>query len=82
MKNTTLTPDQTGTLLDLVNDQIRTQRVYLKTTPLMTSHMKQLTHLRNIKKELARQERANMRAEALEMQEANENQMLFTMFHS
>lgn len=84
MKNTMLTAiqgEQVTTLLDLVNDQIRTQRVYLRSTPLKNANIKMLTHLRNIKKELARQERAQMRAEAVEMQEAAEALELCAMFN-
>ena len=84
MKNTMLTAiqgDQVNTLLDLVNDQIRIQRVYLRSTPLKNANIRLLTHLRNIKKELARQERAQMRAKAVEMQEAAEALELCAMFN-
>jgi hypothetical protein len=84
MKNTMLTAiqgDQVNTLLDLVTDQIRTQRVYLRTTPLKNANIRLLTHLRNIKRKLTRQERDQMRAEAVEMQEAAEALELCTMFN-
>ena len=80
MKITTLTPDQAGTILDLVNDQIRSQRQYLNKGYLNRVHIADLTHLRNLKKVLLNEERAQMRAEAAEMQEA-ENIQLFEMFH-
>ncbi len=84
MKNTTLTQiqgDQVNTLLDLVTDQIRTQRVYLRSTPLKNANIRLLTHLRNIKKQLTRQEKEQMRAEAVEMQEAAEALELCAMFN-
>lgn len=82
MKNTQLTTDQTGTLLDLVNDQITIQRVHLRTSePLAVSYMRSLTHLRNVKRLLTIQElEARIQEEAgAELME--ENSELFQMFN-
>ena len=83
MKNTHLTPDQSGTLLDLVSDQVRAQRVYLRSTSfkhLEKFHISALTHLRNIKRKLQDDEMQRMRAEALQMIEAEESNILFQTF--
>ncbi len=42
--------DQANSLLDLVSDQIRIQRVYLRTTPLNRTNITALTHFRNLKR--------------------------------
>lgn len=83
MENTALTPDQSGTLLDLVSDQVRAQRVFLRYTSfkhLEKFHISALTHLRNIKRKLQEEERQRMRAEAIEAIEAEENGIMFETF--
>ena len=41
--------DQANTLIDLVNDQIRDQRVNLRRTPLNKTNIAALTHFRRLK---------------------------------
>ena len=77
MKNTQLNNEQTNTLIDLVSDQICIQRVLLRETPLLITHMSALTHLRHIKKVLVAKDREEQKAERL--QEA-ENADLYNFF--
>jgi hypothetical protein len=55
--------DQANTLIDLVSDQIRAQRVYLRTTPLNKTNIAALTHFRTLKRLLLAKEREIMRQE-------------------
>jgi hypothetical protein len=80
MKNTLiLKDDQINTLLDLVNDQIRAQRVYLRSTPLNKTYIAGLTHFRNLKRLLIAKEREILRDMSAEMDHA-ENMILFETF--
>jgi hypothetical protein len=67
--------DQANSLLDLVNDQIRAQRVYLRTTPLNRTHITALTHFRNLKRLLLAKEREIMRQD--ENTEQENDDLLF-----
>ena len=49
MTTISINNDQANSLLDLVNDQIRAQRVYLRSTPLNKTNIAALTHFRNLK---------------------------------
>ena len=69
MKNTTLTPDQAGTVLDLVEDQILVQRYNLGRCLIDRVQIADLTHLRHLRRELKRAEAERLKAEAIEMQE-------------
>lgn len=71
-----ITGDQANTLIDLVNDQIRAQRVYLRATPLKVTHITALTHFRNLKRLLLEDERKRMRQTA----EEDENTELYSYF--
>ncbi len=82
MKNTTLTPDQTGTVLNLVEDQILVQRYNLGRCLIDRVQIADLTHLRHLRRELKRAEAERLKAEAIEMQEGREAAELYTMFNS
>jgi hypothetical protein len=76
----TINNDQANSLLDLVNDQIRAQRVYLRSTPLNRTHITALTHFRNLKRIILKQEaEARRQEEATEQAEA-ENIQLYDFF--
>jgi len=47
--NLQLTNDQIVTLSDLLSDQVCIQRVRLRDTPLKSSYIRSLTHLRHLK---------------------------------
>lgn len=90
MKNTQLTHnhqltvlaingDQANTLIDLVTDQIRAQRVYLRTTPLNRTNITALTHYRNLKRLIIAKERELQRAE--DMSEQDESEDIFKYFN-
>ncbi len=76
-----LTNDQTNTLIDLVNDQIRATRVYLRTTPLKRTYLTALTHFRNLKRLLLKQEAEAQRLELLEEQDRDESEETFKFFN-
>ncbi len=59
-----ITDDQANSLLDLVNDQIRSQRRQLRRTPLHATNISALAHFRNLKRLILEDERARMRATA------------------
>ena len=70
--------DQANSLLDLVNDQIRAQRVYLRSTPLNKTNIAALTHFRNLKRIILKDEQRR-RTQPDDWQ-AEENRELFEMF--
>lgn len=70
--------DQANSLLDLVNDQIRAQRVYLRSTPLDKTNIAALTHFRNLKRIILKDEQRR-RTQPDDWQ-AEENRELFEMF--
>ena len=71
--------DQATSLLDLVNDQIRAQRVYLRSTPLNKANIGALTHFRNLKRTILKQEAENRRTPD-DWQE-QENKELYSFFN-
>lgn len=70
--------DQANSLLDLVNDQIRAQRVYLRSTPLNKTNIAGLTHFRNLKRIILKDEQRR-RTQPDDWQ-AEENRELFEIF--
>ena len=70
--------DQATSLLDLVNDQIRAQRVYLRSTPLNKTNIAALTHFRNLKRIILKDEQR--RRNQPENWQDQENRELFEMF--
>ena len=72
--------DQANTLLDMVNDQIRGQRITLRRTPLNKTNIAALTHFRNLKRTILKQEAENRRTQPEDWQ-AEENRELFAIFH-
>ena len=77
MKNTQLNNEQTNTLIDLVSDQINIQRVLLRETPLLITHMSALTHLRHIKSILVAKDKEE---KWIERMEDRENAELYNFF--
>lgn len=71
--------DQANSLLDLVNDQIRAQRVYLRSTPLNKTNIAALTHFRNLKRIILKDEQRRRLKPANDWQ-AEENRELFEIF--
>jgi len=78
MATITVNNDQANSLLDLVNDQIRAQRVYLRSTPLNKTNIAALTHFRNLKRIILKDEQRR-RTEPENWQD-QENRELFEMF--
>ena len=70
--------DQANSLLDLVNDQIRAQRVYLRSTPLNKTNIAALTHFRNLKRIILKDEQRR-RTQPDDWQ-TEENAQLYEMF--
>ena len=56
MTTIAINSEQANSLLDLVNDQIRAQRVYLRSTPLNKTNIAALTHFRNLKRIILKDE--------------------------
>ena len=71
--------DQANTLLDMVNDHIRAQRVYLRATPLNKTNIAALTHFRNLKRIILKDEQIMRQAQPEDWQE-QENRELYEMF--
>lgn len=78
MTTLSINNDQANTLLDLVNDQIRGQRITLRRTPLNKTNIAALTHFRNLKRTILKQEAENRRTPD-DWQE-QENRELFAIF--
>lgn len=71
--------EQANSLIDLVSDQIRAQRVYLRSTPLNKTNIAALTHFRNLKHTLLKDEQRRRQAQPEDWQ-AEENMQLFEIF--
>jgi len=80
MKNTQLTHDQANTLIDLVQDQILINRVYLRETPLYKSYIGVLTHLRHIRGKLQRMEAQTEPVTSVLLADDMENVALYNTF--
>lgn len=79
MTTITVNNDQSNSLLDLVNDQIRAQRVTLRSTPLNKTNIAALTHFRNLKRIILKDEQRR-RLEPANDWQAEENKELFQIF--
>ena len=78
MTTIAINSEQANSLLDLVNDQIRAQRVYLRSTPLNKTNIAALTHFRNLKRIILKDEQRR-RTQPDDWQ-AEENRELFEIF--
>ena len=78
MTTISINNDQANSLLDLVNDQIRAQRVYLRSTPLNKTNIAALTHFRNLKHIILKDEQRR-RTQPDDWQ-TEENAQLYEMF--
>ena len=78
MTTIAINSEQANSLLDLVNDQIRAQRVYLRSTPLNKTNIAALTHFRNLKRIILKDEQRR-RTQPDDWQ-AEENRQLFEIF--
>ena len=78
MTTISINNDQANSLLDLVTDQIRAQRVYLRSTPLNKTNIAALTHFRNLKRIILKDEQRR-RTQPDDWQ-AEENAQLYEMF--
>lgn len=77
-----LNADQITNLVDLVDDQIRAQRVYLRHSDLKKTSIGALTHFRHLKRVLIAKECEILRQEAKEEAESRENAEIFEIFKS
>lgn len=78
----TINDDQANTLIDLVSDQIRRTRVYLRTTPLNKTNISALAHFRNLKRLLLAKEKEIQRQEDIQEAEAIEARQMYDFMMS